>query len=243
MLPLLNNGNTGLQARNKINAGLAGILPWQVLTKNNSHDTNVLEVTELHRTIVDGCAYNERLRLFLPSFTDALAAGKSVMIRSSRVGQEYKFGIYPHWNDIVGYYGRRFQIGANLACFSLYALEAGASCILTPRTVNQIQLHHGAVSGGSFAVGDTITGQGSGATAKLLYIDADAGVLQLDTYVEGGDGAFAQGETISNGTATADLIRPQINCAEMWQADFVTGAFADLDKSPEWPDGWYQWWY
>lgn len=198
-------------------------------------DTQVIDLEAMGSTITDrGCFFGENLRLFLPGLEGAVASGMSIAIRSTRVGQGEHFGIYPHYNDITGYWGRVFQVGNALAQFSLYALDGGQMCVLTPREVNQHQLHFEEKSGADFEVGQTISGDDSGAVATIVFIDVVNRVLQVAEY----SGSFTYYETMTaSGGGTARLVRNVVPCQYMWEVNFIQGSFCDLD------DGWYQSWY
>lgn len=60
-------------------------------------------------------------------------------------------------------------------------------------------LETGAVTGGPFVVGETVTGGTSSATGKVVYFDAVGTSLTLNTVT----GTFASGETITGGTSGA----------------------------------------
>jgi|GEM_PF-5204350 len=233
-LATLSDGASGLNCLEAINAAINLVLPYPGVDLDNGNQTEAFDVDAVGKMFTDrDVDFGTTLRVFLPPIGQVVDANGSIMIRSCRQYAAGGFAVYPHWNDITGYWGRLFANGANLAQFSLYALEAGHSCVLTPRLVNQTQIFYGD-DAGTFAVGDIITGGDSSATGEVVYVDPVAKLLQLRNV----SGTFLNEEGISApGGGEGALIRNPIACPYMWETDLVTGGFADLD------DNWYWNWY
>lgn len=75
---------------------------------------------------------------------------------------------------------------------------------LGSRNVGVLRAYHGAVAGGPFVAGETVTGGTSGATAVVLEVDSVVGGTNtLDLFTIGGTPPFVDGEVLTGGTSTA----------------------------------------
>jgi len=207
-------------------------MPFPVINKGQENQWEDLSIEAIGKSITDlNVNYDTDLYIFLPRISQVAAIGGSISIRKSRLIEGGDFGIFPHWDDIVGYWGRRISYGAELARFSLFANEAGNSCVLTPREVSQIQIHYGDDSG-TLNIGQTITG--SEATGEIIFIDTVNKFLQLRNVV----GNFINGEAIIGPDFEGSIIHDPVDCTWMWEVDFVTGGFSDEPG----PSLYYEWW-
>ena len=79
----------------------------------------------------------------------------------------------------------------------------GTTYVVT--VVNREQLTYTSLSGGTFAASDTITGNGSGASATAVFAGTNANGDDVLRFTSITNGPFQNGETITNGTATATV--------------------------------------
>ncbi len=235
-------GQSGADAQVLVTGAVISF-PFPVFDMSMMSDTQAFGSADMGQILTDRlCGPDDTIRIFLPSFADVGESGQTLAIRSTRMGAAGKFGIYPAWADIQGSYGRRLCIGPNLCQFSAYPMEAGQTMLLTPRLVNQRQLQ---MTGGSgpmtgFTVGAVVTGSDSEATGRILYVDIEAGVIQITPDA----GSFTGSESLTTDHGGSNsMVASAVNCDWMWVAELVTGIFPDLDKNDTYPSGWYNWWF
>ena len=79
----------------------------------------------------------------------------------------------------------------------------GTTYVVT--VVNREQLTYSSLAGGTFSASDTITGNNSGASATAVFAGTNANGEDVVRFTSITNGPFTQGETITNGTATATV--------------------------------------